>query len=319
MFEGVSLVDENGLICLTNPTLDAMFGYNRGELAGKHATILNNYPLEENARITAEIINQIEARDVFVGEFQNRRKDGTLFICEARISSLTIGNNRFLVSVQQDITEKKQLERQILEVSDREQARIGQDLHDGLCQQLVSVAFDINQLEQRLAVVARPEAIAVSRIAEIMDGAITEARTIARGLFPVQLEADGLSAALRELAANVRARFQVDCRARVSAPALVHDNAVATHLYRIAQEAVNNAVTHSKAKRISIQLITAGGRIELNVADDGTGMPDLPKTQRGLGLHIMDYRARTIGGTLVIGRAPGGGTVVSCCARQPIP
>jgi PAS domain S-box-containing protein len=317
MFEGVSLVDEQGVIRLTNPALDAMFGYERGELLGKHVTVLNNYAPEENARIAADIIERVTTHGAFVGEFQNRRKDGTPFACEARICALNTGDKRFFVSVQQDITERKRLESQILEVSDREQARIGQDLHDGLCQELVSAGFDINQLEQRLAALSLPETKIAGQIAAIVDAAITEARAIARGLFPVQLEADGLSAALQELAANVSARSRVDCRAHCPGPALVRDNAVATHLYRIAQEAVSNALKHSQAKSISIRLSTVDDRIELSVADDGIGISTPPQSVNGMGLHIMNYRARTIGGTLSIGRAPAsGGTVVCCCAPQ---
>ncbi len=318
MFDGVILLDQNAIIRLTNPTLDAMFGYARGELLGRHISVLNSCTAEESARLAEELIRQVAAHRAYLCEFQNRRKDGSRFITEARISALTIGGKLHYVSVQRDITDKKRLETQILEVSDREQARIGQDLHDGLCQRLVSAGFDINRLEQRLAAAALPETKVAHQIADVVDGAITEARAIARGLFPVQLEADGLSAALQELAASVNAHTPIKCRALCPGPPLVRDNTVATHLYRIAQEAVNNAIKHSRARSIVIQLKTENYQIELTVTDDGAGMADpLPAT--GLGLHIMDYRARTIGGTLSISHPPSGpGTRVYCCAPQQI-
>ena len=209
------------------------------------------------------------------------------------------------------------VEREILEISDREQARIGQDLHDGLCQQLVSLGFDTNSLEKQLSVRAVPEVAAVQKMGQLLDDAIAEARALSRGLFPVQLEADGLSLALRQLAAGVSARARVQCRVDCPQPVLVGDNTVATHLYRIAQEAVNNAVKHSRAGSIQIELKTHHNRIELKISDNGVGIPVSRNPAGGMGLHIMNYRAQAIGGTLNIERATGHGTIVSCSAPQP--
>jgi PAS domain S-box-containing protein len=220
------------------------------------------------------------------------------------------------LGVATNITERVHLEQQILEISDREQARIGQDLHDGLCQKLVSLAFDANSLEQKLAGRSAPEAGAVRQMGDILDDAITEARAISRGLFPVQLETDGLRLALEHLAAGVSSRLKIDCRLDCPRSVFVNDIALATHLYRIAQEAVNNAIKHSGARSIQIQLRTAGQRIELKVSDNGAGIPLPLGSTSGMGLHIMEYRARTIGGILNIELRPGGGTVVSCAVPQ---
>ena len=222
-----------------------------------------------------------------------------------------------IVGIAEDATDRHRLEREILEISDREQARIGQDLHDGLCQQLVSLGFDNDSLEQQLAAQARPEVAAAQKMGKVLDDAIAEARALSRGLFPVQLEADGLSLALRQLAAGVCARARVHCRVDCPEPVLVRDNTVATHLYRIAQEAVNNAVKHSRAGSILIELKTSQNRIELKVSDNGIGIPVSRHPTGGMGLHIMNYRAQAIGGTLNIERAARHGTVVSCSAPQP--
>jgi PAS domain S-box-containing protein len=214
--------------------------------------------------------------------------------------------------------ERHRLERQILDISDREQARIGQDIHDGLCQHLVSLAFDANSLRAELAVKHRPEAKKARRIADYLDEAITEARQLSRGLFPVRLEGEGLPPALEELARVTRDRFKIRCRFVCRGPVAVENSVMATHLYRIAQEAVSNAVKHSRARSVAIRLRARAGALELSIEDDGAGLsPARGKKAAGLGLHIMDYRTRTIGGTLQVGPGRRGGTVVSCCVPRP--
>jgi signal transduction histidine kinase len=133
----------------------------------------------------------------------------------------------------------------------------------------------------------------------------------------VQLETDGLHVALQQLAASVSTRFGVDCQANCDESLVVAQNVLATHLYRIAQEAVNNAVKHAKPKKIVIHLKSVSGHIELSVVDDGIGIPLPLGTRNGMGLHTMEYRARMIGGILEISRPPSGGTLVSCRVPQP--
>ena len=252
-------------------------------------------------------------------EYRILRPDGTLRWIRDRAFPIRDNSGKVIriVGIAEDTTDRHRLEREILEISDREQARIGQDLHDGLCQQLVSLGFDNNSLEQQLAAQARPEIAAAQKMGKVLDDVIAEARALARGLFPVQLEADGLSLALRQLAAGVCARARVHCRVDCPQPVLVGDNTMATHLYRIAQEAVNNAVKHSRAGSILIELKTNQNRIELKVSDNGIGIPVSRHPTGGMGLHIMNYRAQAIGGTLNIERAPRHGTIVFCSAPQP--
>jgi PAS domain S-box-containing protein len=222
-----------------------------------------------------------------------------------------------IVGIAEDITDRRRLEREILEVSDREQARIGQDLHDSLCQKLVSLAFDTHSMAERLAARSAPETETARQMTRLLDDLITEARSVARGLFPVQLESDGLGAALEQLASTVTTRLKVDCRLDCGAPVPLGDNATATHLYRIAQEAVSNAVKHSRANRIVIHLSAQRGQVELRIVDNGIGLAALPARRAGMGLHTMEYRARTIGGTLSVEARPDGGTGVICLAPQP--
>jgi PAS domain S-box-containing protein len=433
MAEGALLLGPDQTILFANSALESMFGYGPGELLGQKVAVLNVWPPEETARFNEAVVRATQGGGTWSGEYQNRRKDGTIFTSEARVSTLNLGGHVHFVGVQQDITERKRaeealrqseariraiitgapvllfavdsngiirfedgqalkalgavpganvgrpvkevyahipaildnarralrgeafdsvmeagpvvfdcsysptrdqdgnltgyigvatniternrLERQLLEISDREQARIGQDIHDGLCQHLVSLAFDANALQQALSAQGRPEEDRIARrIAAVLDQTITESRQLSRGLFPVRLETEGLPSALEELATTTRHRFKLRCRFASKGTVAVENSSLATHLYRIAQEAVNNAIRHSRARTISIRLIGHADALELSVEDDGVGLASAQREQAaGMGLHIIEYRARTIGGTLNIGPGRPGGTIVSCC------
>jgi PAS domain S-box-containing protein len=207
------------------------------------------------------------------------------------------------------------LEQQILEISDREQARIGQDIHDGLCQQLIGLAFSSNSLSQSLSAQNRPEAATAHKVCALLDEAITESRSVCRGLYPVRLETEGLVPALEELARTTTERYNLNCMCESDSRRLQCNITVATHLYRIAQEAVNNAVKHSGAQSILIHLCALEGGFELKIKDNGRGLPAASQRHEGMGLHIMDYRARSLGGTLHLKGNPSG-TLVACRVPQ---
>ena len=216
-----------------------------------------------------------------------------------------------------DITDRKRLENEILQISEREQHRLGQDLHDGLCQHLAGIEFMSQVLAQRLAAKSKADAASAAEIAKLVRSAISHTRDLARGLSPVVLESDGLMAALQDLAENTQQRFSLSCRFECAPPILIHDNAVATHLYRIAQEAVGNAIKHGQARHIVIRLKTAPPRIALTIHDDGVGLPATLPKHKGMGLRIMQYRAGKCGGSLAAQPDPGGGTRVVCSFFTP--
>jgi PAS domain S-box-containing protein len=203
-----------------------------------------------------------------------------------------------IVGITEDITDRVRLERQILEISDREQARIGQDIHDGLCQKLISMAFDVNSLNESLSKQQGSELAISQRVSELLDETITESRRVARGLYPVRLETEGLLSALMELAQTTCERFKVRCSCAANAEEVLCDAIIATHLYRIAQEAVNNALKHSGATNISIRLDGSDNEIDLKIQDDGVGITGGSARHSGMGLCIMDYRARSLGGAI---------------------
>jgi signal transduction histidine kinase len=215
------------------------------------------------------------------------------------------------------MTELKQLEREILRISEAEQRRIGHDLHDGLCQQLAGIEFISQALEQRLATRKAPEAATAAQIARLIREAITHTRDLAKGLSPVILEPDGLMSSLKMLAANVTKLFRVDCRLHCPKPVLIQDNSVATHLFRIAQEAVNNAIRHGSARRLEFRLTATAEHITLAVKDDGCGISLPTSKSKGMGLRIMQSRASTMGGTLAIQKQKNHGTTVLCRVPQP--
>ena len=215
-------------------------------------------------------------------------------------------------ALEAQIDENRELERNILEISDREQARIGQDLHDGLCQQLVSAAFSTNMLREKLDTDFTAGTRDAGRIADMIDEAINQARNLARGLYPVRLETEGLEMALRELASSLDRRFQSACTVECPAPLPPCPAAVGIHFYRIAQEALVNAAKHARAERIVISLAMAGGRVRLTVEDNGVGISRALPNPDGMGLRIMEYRARMIGADFQIASAGPRGTRVSC-------
>lgn len=213
--------------------------------------------------------------------------------------------------------ERKRLESEILEISEREQRRIGQDLHDGLSQQLRGIAYISHVLHERLVRQGRPERADSGRITKLLNQAVDEARSLARGLFPVELEAGGLMKALKAFATTAKNIYRISCRFACPKPVLIHDNPTAVHLYRIAQEAVQNAIRHGKATRVVIALSAGKAGVTLCIRDNGRGFPDsLPKT-RGMGLEIMKYRARIIGGSLNHKKGKGRGSALVCVLPTP--
>ncbi len=214
-----------------------------------------------------------------------------------------------------DLSQRKRLEREVLELSDRERRSFAQELHDGLGQQLGGIAYLTNVVHERLTARASPEAGEVERIFVLVRNAIEQTRRLARGLSPIRLEPEGLTDALGELAAQTSDVFGVCCNFQSERPIRVEDSVLAGHFYRIAQEAVNNALKHARAKKIVIRLKFEKGLLSLAVEDDGKGFVTPSPSRSGLGLRIMQYRADLVRGRLAVGPRPKGkGTKVTCVA-----
>jgi PAS domain S-box-containing protein len=241
-------------------------------------------------------------------------RDGRVlwFQCEANMIRREDGRPWFIHGVGFDITERKGLEEAILEISAREQRRIAQDLHDGLGQHLTGIAFMSKVLEEKLSDKSLPEAVEAAEIVKMVNQAIDNTRELARGLHPVAAEPLGLMSALKKWANEVEALFHIVCSFRCENPIPIHDANMATHLYRIAQEAVNNAIRHGKSKNILIRLAGKNGSGTLTIEDDGEGFPKGPAHAPGVGLSIMNYRADMIGGSLKVQPNSDQGITVTC-------
>ncbi len=213
-----------------------------------------------------------------------------------------------------DVSEKRRLERQILQVSEEERERIGQDLHDGVGQVLTGTSLLARGLRQKLEARGLPEAVDAKRIGGLLNDAIEQTRALARGLFPVGIASDGLRGAFEEMAATVESVSDVTCRVEGREPLPTDDRVRTLHLFRIVQEAVNNALRHSGARTVSIRMINGEDRKGIVVVDDGVGIHESSTGEgRGMGLHLMRYRARVINASIEIrSREDGKGTEVAC-------
>ena len=309
----VVVLDPEGRIIRCNRACEQTSGYSLAEVSGQKIWDLFMVP-EEVDRFKS-VFQQL-CSDQLASDYEGYlvKRDGTRRWI-AWSSTVLPGNDAapaYIIATGIDITERKHLEKTILEVSGREQRRIGQDLHDGLGQHLTGIAFMSKVQEQKLMEKSMPEAGDAAKIVKLVNEAIYKTRELARGLLPVVSDAQGLMSALQQWASEVEDLFGVSCRFQCFAPVLIHDDTVATHLYYVAREAVNNAIKHGHASRIVIRLAANQEQGVLTVTDNGSGIADIPANNAGMGRHLMNYRARVIGGSLEIQRVASGGTMVSC-------
>lgn len=223
---------------------------------------------------------------------------------------------RALASIEQDRAlaaaqaESRRLEREIVAISERERRRIGEDLHDGLGQQLTAIELSCAAIREDAVQSNSPIAAELERMGVMLREAIAQTRFLARGLVPVGDEPDALRIGLAELAERINLLGRLQCRLECPAPVGLADRSAAGHLYRIGQEAVNNAVKHSGATEVVIRLTRSGREVQLRIADNGRGLP--AERPAGLGLEVMKHRAALIGATLDIASRRGHGVAVTC-------
>lgn len=324
MREGVMLVDAaSGIIRLTNPALDSMFGYESGGLLGRPVEPLFSMPPAQRQHFERSLREDaVPPAAVESVEFECTRSDGRRFVASCVITPLRMGNTDHWIAVVNDVTERKRLEREIIEIANREQQRIGSDLHDGLGQDLTGIALMLRSLAAQLDKGSLPRKGDVDEVIGLVNNAIESTRTLARGLSPVSPERGGLGVALQALADRwserygIPVRFNSECE---GASARLDENA-ATHLYRIAQEALTNIARHSLATEVCIHLgpAQAGEELQLSIEDNGRGFERRAADESdGLGLKIMRYRAQMLGGDLVLEAAGPAGTAVRCAFPSP--
>ena len=224
---------------------------------------------------------------------------------EARVRQRT-------AALSDEMAERESLEHELLEISEQERRRIGHDLHDSLGQHLTGTALAARVVEEKLRAQGLPAADDAKTVVGLVEDGIALTRSLAKGLHPIEMEAEGLMEALEELAAKCSELFRISCRFDCDSPVLIRAAGTSGHLYRIAQEAVSNAVKHGKARHVTIRLDTLSDGIALRVTDDGVGLPDPTQRSAGMGLRIMAHRAGIIGAQFTAEREASGGTTITC-------
>lgn len=210
-----------------------------------------------------------------------------------------------------DIEERKNLEETILGISTDEKERIGQDLHDTVGQTLTGIGFLVGAIEKKLENRSTPTIEDITKIRDLINNAVNQARHLAKGLFPVEMVSGGLHSAICDLASTTESLFNVNCKFNCRDRLVMEDHQVASQLYRIIQEAVNNSVKHANASKITINIVNKNDILIIGVTDDGIGISEAA-IGRGMGLSIMQYRARCINASLEVGLSTSGGTRITC-------
>jgi PAS domain S-box-containing protein len=318
MQEGVVLVALDGRIKFTNHAFDRIFGRTPAELAGFSLLELFNTRQGQSPAAALEGLLEHRVRGA-KRDMLFRRRDGSQFAAEILSAEIELSGEKRILVVVQDVSERKQLESDITEIANRERRRLGADLHDGLGQELTGISLMLRSFAMRAGLAAFEAAPEFDEIITLVNHAIQTARKMALGISPIALERGGLLPALEHLVAWSRDSYGVDLQMRLSirSPLLIGEP-VAAHLYRIAQEAINNAVRHGRGRKITVSLRANRTLVSLSIADDGVGIAENAARGTGMGLKIMEYRASMIGGVFSVKRLPRGGTRIhSVCPQGP--
>jgi PAS domain S-box-containing protein len=318
-----------GRFSYVSPSVQGLLGYTQEEALAK--TMIEFLTPDSQKKITELSAIRIphfhalpSGTSSYQDEFDLKHKNGSIVAAEIRSTYMRndLGEPN-IIAVVRDITERKRmerelqaererLEREVLRRIEMEQERIGRDLHDGLCQVLVGAKYRSALLEKMLKDENLPSAAREAKLVEqLLNETIQQARDLAKGLNPVKLATNGLVYALEKLAKEVETTSRTHCHCQFSLATVISDQHVVNHLYRITQEAVQNAIKHGKARNISIILKEEAGNIILTIKNDGVGFSGNLENTIGAGLHNIRMRALMIGGTLAIHRGSHGGSVVS--------
>jgi two-component system sensor kinase FixL len=299
---------------------EKLFGWKSREVLGKHNFDLRLVHADDQSKVSSAIEQLIERRKPRnVLRNRNYRKNGSIMLCEWYNSALLDekGQVASILSLAQDISHQEQsfMERSIAMVSEKERQRIGRELHDVLAQQLAGLAFLSKAFEVKLTAQSPKLSAQAAQLAQLASEAALQVRNLSSGLYPAELERRGLVGALRELALGQAQIYKRPCSFRQTGRPLVLDSAVALNLFRIVQEAVSNAMRHSRASHVSIRFHATKKTLELIVSDNGSWHTPFSGKPEGKGIRIMNYRAESIGAHLLIAAAKPCGTTVTCTVQ----
>jgi PAS domain S-box-containing protein len=348
--DSIIIMSLEGVIETWNQGAERIFGYTAEQTVGRTMSFLRPPEAEDDEAVFKRLIQRGQRIDHY--ETRRRHKDGRILDISLTISPLidAAGSITGFSKISRDITERKQaeqtiirlnaeleqrveerttelrtqiavrrqLEEEILRISEREQRRIGQDLHDDLGQQLAGAWMMADVISRRLAAQGAAEHDAAHRLCELIGRSLNHTRALARGLHPVAPEQGGFVAALQDLALRSQDLFSIRCEVEAEKDLLIEDQTVTMHLYRIAQEALSNAVRHGCAQQVRIRLSRSADQAILRISDDGTGLQKKASSPTGMGTRIMQHRAEIINGSLRISNAPKKGACVTCIFPLPL-
>jgi PAS domain S-box-containing protein len=282
-------------------------GYHRNEVIGRTVRDLGIISNEDIEFLGSELQ---QSRRVKNHEVHFITKSGEKRLASLTIDTVDIDGIPHFVVIANDITETREIEREMMNMVSEERRHIGQDLHDDLGQTLTGVAFLVQTLRQELKDLPGAGENIIGKISGLVNNAIMKVRTISKMLIPVEMESQGFITAIEEMVANIHEVFLISCEVLYDGDVEVHDNVTASNLYYIAREAVNNAIKHGKADEIRIHFSVLNDVLIMTITDNGTGI-DATRPSEGIGLKTIDYRARIIGATARIYGRDSGGTCVS--------
>jgi PAS domain S-box-containing protein len=298
-----------------NSAVAGLYGFTMEEWLNDTALWRKSLYPDDRERVLAEFSELKKKVESGVIRYRIRTKDQTVRWIEDHVSweKDEQGNVISMNGMMYDVTERKRLEQDVLDIGERERRRLGEDLHDDLGQQLAGIGFLAEELAQQLdRKDLALEAGKLGTINKLVTQSITRSRDLARGLYPIEIASLGFEVVIRALAKPSEAIYGIACVVLVDQHLGIDEDRVGPPLYRIAQEAITNAMRHGNANRIAISLKMEGAQVVMIVEDDGSGLPDDFGESEGMGLRIMRHRARTIDATLEVCNAPGGGTIVKC-------
>ena len=331
--DAILTVDDEGIVTSLNPAAVGLFGFSSEEVLGQSVLLLLNSGDNDPSDLPS--ILHLSKSTSRVGNHHQHaaiRKDGSRFDAELTVSR--INHLSLFIVVARDVSQRNELQTRILEIASDEQRRIGQELHDGTQQELTGLSLIAGTIDEFLAdmICEKSEdgqtillqlsdferlSSNASKLVSGLKEANQHVQSLSHGIMPVQIDAEGLRAALAELSDATNVENKVTCHFVYRGSLAIESNTVATHLYRIAQEAINNALCHGLADEIRVSLLAGEERLKLTINDNGIGLDvskakSVGKRENGLGLHIMEYRANAIGGVLSVKPAKKTGTSVRC-------
>lgn len=310
--DAIITIDKHAFIKSYNRSAERLFQYGPSEVIGKNVKVLMPEPYRSEHDDYIRNYHETGKKKIIgIGrEVMGRRKDGSTFPMYLAVSEVNVNNQRIYTGIIRDITENRRLEQEVLRISEHERHRIGQDLHDGLGQMLTGITLINKSISGSLKEENHPLASEAEEVTALIKEADEFARGLSRNLIPVELESNGLIAALERLIQNARKLFSVECE--LVNPLNIHfeEPTATTHLFRIVQEATSNAVKHGNASKIKVLMDSDDSKLIIRIEDNGTGFTSDWDTHKGLGVRIMHFRSRLIGANLEIGHSSMGGAAI---------